>query len=366
MRLSVVVPVYNVAKYLRECLDSVRVATEKVEAEVICVDDGSTDGSAEILDEFQKEAEGKGGISPDRREPRSERYAGRGKWKILHRANAGAWAARNAALGVAQGEWITFVDADDVLNRHWLEEGLRIGKESGADLVRLKYTYGRSLPVGFDARKAGDVFCSLNEKEAFAWMWNTMASAGFIWLCFIKRSVIGELRLPQLNCKEDSIWLLTLASRVKRVAQGEFNGYFYRATDGSLMKQNRTVSQCAAYLEAMLKLWDSQKALARENGCEDVVRRNVRASVDNDVIEWVMKRAKGEDLPRERIREVYAGLESAGAFDGTRYTNRLRYRFGFWWWRKTGQIWAIRIPGLLFLWVRMVINKVKAGGVSCS
>lgn len=106
--ISVVVPVYNAAKYLRECLDSVRVATEKVEAEVICVDDGSTDGSAEILDEFRKKVEGNGGI---------------GHWKILHQKNAGAWAARNAALEVAQGEWIAFVDADDVLNKHWFEIG---------------------------------------------------------------------------------------------------------------------------------------------------------------------------------------------------------------------------------------------------
>lgn len=344
MMLSVIIPVYNAKANLRECLASI-VAQVFEDFEIICVDDGSTDGSSEILDEFQKKVEGNGGT---------------GQWKILHQKNAGAWAARNAALEVAQGEWITFVDADDVLNRHWFEKGLRIGKESGADLVRMKYTYGRSLPVGFDARKAGDVFCSLNEKDAFAWMWNTMAPFGFLWLSFIKRDVISDLRfLPQIKCKEDSIWLLALASRVKRVAQGEFNGYFYRATDGSLMKQNRKVSQCVAYLEAMLKLWDSQKALARENGCEDVVRRNIRASVDNDVIEWVMKRAKEDDLPRERIRQVYAKLESTGVFDGTRYTNRLRYRFGFWWWRKTGQIWAVRLPGLLFLDLRIVLNKVQ-------
>ena len=64
MRISIIIPVYNAAKYLRECLESVCVAAEKVEAEVICVDDGSTDGSAEILDEFQKEVVVGGGRTP--------------------------------------------------------------------------------------------------------------------------------------------------------------------------------------------------------------------------------------------------------------------------------------------------------------
>lgn len=339
--LSVIIPVYNAAKYLRACLDAVRNQVYG-DYECICIDDGSSDESGLILDEYAYENNGNAC-----------------RFRVIHQKNAGAWAARNAALEVAQGEWITFVDADDVVNRHWFEEGLRIGTESGADLVRLKYTYGRSLPIGFADRKAGDLFRSFNENEAFAWMWDQMAPSGFLWLCFIKRGAIGGRFLPQINCKEDSIWLLSPASRVKRVAQGEFNGYFYRATEGSLMKQNRKVSQCVAYLEAMLKLWNLQKDLAREYGCEDVVRRNIRASVDNDVIEWVMKRAKKDDLPRGRIREVYAGLESTGVFDGTRYSNRRRYWLGFLWWKLTGQIWAMKIPGMLFLWVRITINKVK-------
>lgn len=80
MTFSIIIPVYNVAPYLRECLDSVlaQICTDW-EWEAICVDDGSTDGSGAILDE----------------------YAARdGRFKVIHQTNAGVSAARNAALNV--------------------------------------------------------------------------------------------------------------------------------------------------------------------------------------------------------------------------------------------------------------------------
>ena len=87
---------------MRECLDSVlesvrrlrSVRGERGEVEIICVDDGSTDGSGEILDE----------------------YAARdGRFRVIHQANAGVSVARNVALDAVQGEWLTLADADDVL-----------------------------------------------------------------------------------------------------------------------------------------------------------------------------------------------------------------------------------------------------------
>lgn len=337
LKISCVIPVYNASRYLRECLDSLRGQTFE-NWEAICVDDGSTDDTATILDEY---------AATDVR------------FRVIHQGNAGAWAARNAALKIAKGEWITFVDADDVLNKHWFEIGLNIAEKTQADLVRLGRHYGREIPAGFADRPADEECVVLGGAVAAAWMWDTMAAGGFLWRCFIRRDVIGDLELPQLNVKEDSVWLLGLAQRVKRVAEGRFVGYFYRATEGSLMKQDRKVSQSVAYLNALGVLWAQQKVQAERDSYLDVIRRNVRASADNDVIEWVMKRTREDDLPRERIREAYTELESAGAFDKTSYSNRRRYWLGSLWWKWTGQIWAMKVPGLVFLWLRMVIDKTK-------
>lgn len=363
LKLSVIIPVYNAARYLRVCRSSVVKATEQLEkivgvgertdsplVEVICVDDGSTDGSGAILDEYKEKVEKR--VGGGRRT---------GKFVVIHQKNAGAWAARNVALKLARGEWITFVDSDDVLNPHWLEVGLKIALDKQVDLVRLGRVYGRKVPEGF-TDSAADASCSvLRGAAASAWMWNTMAEGGFLWRCFIRREIIDGLEfLPTINCKEDSVWLLGLAQKVKSVAEGRFAGYFYRDTDGSLMTRKRKVSQSVAYLAAFADLWAQQKEQAERDGYVDVVRKNIRASADNDVIEWVMKSAKVDDFPRGNVMRAYGELESAGAYKGTKYTNRWRYRPGFAWWRWTGQIWMMRIPGMLFLFLRMMINRLKS------
>lgn len=97
---SIIIPVYNVAPYLRECLDSV-LAQTFTDWEAICVDDGSTDGSGTILDEYAVK---------DKR------------FRVIHQQNVGVSTARNVALTRAQGEWFCFLDADDKVECHWLQD----------------------------------------------------------------------------------------------------------------------------------------------------------------------------------------------------------------------------------------------------
>ena len=92
---SIIIPVYNVAPYLRECLDSV-LAQTFTDWESICVDDGSTDGSGAILDEY---------AAKDTR------------FRVIHQPNAGVSVARNKALDTVRGEWFLFLDGDDVLRK---------------------------------------------------------------------------------------------------------------------------------------------------------------------------------------------------------------------------------------------------------
>lgn len=92
---SIIIPVYNVAPYLRECLDSV-LAQTFTDWEAICIDDGSTDGSGQLLDEY---------AAKDRR------------FRVVHQKNTGVSSARNRGLSEAKGEWILFVDGDDLWRR---------------------------------------------------------------------------------------------------------------------------------------------------------------------------------------------------------------------------------------------------------
>ncbi len=100
--ISVIIPVYNVEQYLRKCLDSICGQTYG-NLEILCVNDGSTDGSAAILEEY---------AAKDKR------------IKVITQKNSGVSAARNAALSIARGEWITGVDSDDFIEPDTFEYAL--------------------------------------------------------------------------------------------------------------------------------------------------------------------------------------------------------------------------------------------------
>lgn len=112
-KVSVIVPVYNAEKYLRQCMDSIVNQTLR-EIEILCVNDGSTDGSLDILKEYAKAD---------------------GRVNIISQKNAGAGAARNTGLAQAKGEYLSFLDADDFFEPDMLEKAYAKAKEGKADLV---------------------------------------------------------------------------------------------------------------------------------------------------------------------------------------------------------------------------------------
>jgi CDP-glycerol glycerophosphotransferase len=111
--VSVIVPIYNVEAYLRDCLDSIRSQTYR-ELQVILVDDGSTDGSLAIAEEF---------VAADDR------------FRLVRQANAGLSAARNTGIPYATGEFLAFVDSDDVLAAFAYELMVRTARVAGSDFV---------------------------------------------------------------------------------------------------------------------------------------------------------------------------------------------------------------------------------------
>lgn len=113
IKVSVIIPVYNAEKYLRQCLDSI-VGQTLTQIEILCIDDGSTDGSAKLLEEYRK---------------RDQRV------RVITQKNAGAGAARNRGLNEARGEYLSFLDADDFFEADMLRVAYEKAKAAKAQIV---------------------------------------------------------------------------------------------------------------------------------------------------------------------------------------------------------------------------------------
>lgn len=117
-KVSVIVPVYNIKQYLPKCIDSIRNQTMK-DIEIILVDDGSTDGSAEMCDQYTSE------------DPRI---------RVLHKENEGLSAARNDGIQMARADYIMFVDGDDWVEPGFCELPYQAAIEHNVEVVCFRYT----------------------------------------------------------------------------------------------------------------------------------------------------------------------------------------------------------------------------------
>lgn len=116
--VSVIIPVYNAAEFLKDGLNSLLKQTLR-EIEIICVDDGSTDGSLVILKEFEKAD---------------------ARIRVIHQENQGAGAARNNGMDVARGKYLAFLDADDFFEKNMLKAAYDRAEETGQKYVCLMQT----------------------------------------------------------------------------------------------------------------------------------------------------------------------------------------------------------------------------------
>ena len=122
MKISVIVPVYNVENYLTRCVDSILSQTYK-NIEILLIDDGSTDASGDICNEYCREDS---------------------RVSVVHQRNGGLASARNAGIDISTGEYLTFIDSDDYVSSYYIENLVNAIKKFNADLsisMSVSYTH---------------------------------------------------------------------------------------------------------------------------------------------------------------------------------------------------------------------------------
>ena len=332
-KVSIILPVYNAEKYLNECVDSVRNQTFP-DWELIAVDDGSTDSSGNILDRYAKQDE---------------------RIRVVHKKNGRVWAARNDALEIAQGEWVAFLDSDDLLSPYWLAEAMRADKD-GVDVIHQQLFAGFEVPANFSIEPVAKDLQEFSGRDAAIWCWTNLPRRGFPVLCFVRRRIIqGNRFKPVIDCKEDSIWLLELSPRMKTVCETGYCGYFYRMTPNSLSRKSKRTSQCVAYLDALHELWESQRDWRKQLELDALVSKELRYCADNDVIEWIDGPNRPSRDEMQQVRDSYFTLVNAPDFSDT-WQGQKRYGIVFKLWRCLGWAWPIRQVGKVFRFLRKILN----------
>ncbi len=206
-KVSVIIPVYNVAPYLRQCLDSVVNQTLR-DIEIVCVDDGSTDGSAAILAEYA---------------------AKDSRVKVLTREHTNAGAARNAGMSAATGEWLFFSDADDFSGAEMLS---RMTTADGADAADIVVAGHRTLENGkITAERLPKRFLDDHDVEGGVCRPWLFVDAGVMpWNKLFRRSFVIErgLAFQEIARHNDLRFVCCALAAAETVAVSNTCGYVYR------------------------------------------------------------------------------------------------------------------------------------------
>ena len=234
--VSIIVPVYNVEKYLKRCVDSI-LAQTFIDYELILVDDGSSDSSDIICDEYAAKFD---------------------KIYVIHQKNGGLSAARNAGMSIARGEYFLFCDSDDYVSPQWCETLV-----SSAVKHPKSYVFGGIHKVSIDDIVADRKHISANsiEKEypicAFLKL-HTESKAGFAWNVLYDAAIIhkNNILFRQDLIVEDLPFCLEYLKHTHSLVYCGHAGYYYLQRDSSTLSRK--------YYQDGYRKWREKYALIQD------------------------------------------------------------------------------------------------------
>ena len=216
--ISIIVPVYNVEEYLKQCLDSILDQTYR-NWELILVNDGSTDSSGLICQEYaEKDA----------------------RIRYYEKENGGLSDARNYGIEQAQGEYLTFVDSDDFLDASHLNVLYNALVNNDVDISIANYTNYQTSTATFYLHTFGDYYEKIYTSEELiddlSFLERNDLSFSTIWGSLYKKSVFSFLRFPKGVIGEDVALIYKMYTQVDKIVYVHKDTYTYRENDSGISK----------------------------------------------------------------------------------------------------------------------------------
>ncbi|MBR3922421.1 MAG: glycosyltransferase [Kiritimatiellae bacterium] len=313
---SIIIPVYNVAPYLRECLDSVLVQT-LADWEAICVDDGSTDGSGAILDEYAEKDN---------------------RMKVIHQKNNGVSAARNVAMDIAAGEWITFLDSDDRIDPFRLQTLYAIARNNvGVDWIHETKHAANTRLVHLEVESSFD----LVSDDVFLAGWSMLKQDALLVLNTYKRICIADIRFPEgVRYAEDDIFELRCVPHCKGLAVAGYCGYWYRNDREDAASRRVELEDSVKIHQLLLDMVAAQKdSIDKVNDLGQfavLFTRTVRKDFDRVFRQFRRAPLSVQDEHRAIARKIYES-----PYFSAWHTESCR--IGYWFYMKRGWLMPIQI-----------------------
>lgn len=258
--ISVIIPVYNVEKYIKQCIDSVLGQTYE-DMEIICIDDGSTDDTLSILEFLAKKDQ---------------------RLTILRQQHKGVSAARNKGLDHAKGKYISFVDSDDYIQWNSYEILAQVAEENDLDLVIFGANAVGEAPEWI-MKKLNTRYKFYPRGSANDVIFSEESASPFLWLHFIKRELLetgGKIRFnEEMEMGEDQLFQFEYVPRAKSVMVIDDKLYNYRI--------GRNCSLMQLYEKQQMKKFDSHILLIT-NVAKAWKANGLLSQKEDQVITWMV------------------------------------------------------------------------------
>ena len=276
-QISVIIPVYNVEKYLSDCVESVLRQTY-TDLEIILVDDGSKDASGRICDDYAKQ---------DLRV------------RVIHKQNGGLSSARNAGIESANGQYLYFLDSDDWIAENAIELLYEAIKNTQSDLALCNMQYTDVRGRNISKQNAYRDFCVNNELWTQQDFWKHYKGVGHIvcvvaWNKLYKRELFTVNRYAEGKIREDEFMIHHIIAECQKIVCIKQKLCFYRQRDDSIMSHSYGIKQLDA-VEAYIERIRFFQNMGKRKWAKDAVIQGIA------FLEWYNygTRHKSEELQQK-------------------------------------------------------------------
>lgn len=300
--VSIIVPIYNSEKTIKKCLDSVLVQTYR-NIEIICVNDGSTDNSLNLLKEYSKKDN---------------------RIKVIVKSNGGVSSARNVGIKSAKGEYISFADSDDWLEKNMIEELVNVMESKNVDIVRCNYYKDEDKKAPSfneeinDKKIVGEKIINCLEKIVKGEI------STYVHCLILKKEIIDKTNLfdEEICLMEDALFYIDLLSKCKSIYFFDKPLYHYRTNLESCTRNRKNYIKNINNLILVNK--KMKKMLIQNNinikNIDEKMNKRHSILIANFIAMMLQIRDK-DFFNKKKLIEICSNKEIQNIFANCRYNN---------------------------------------------